>query len=184
MGAPVTTDDAQCNGEMREGPGGDPGYLCVLRQFASEPWETNYERIPGLVPLQTNMEYFVHKLLVKFCPEAWSPRRVMSDSESAGYTMIYEEGYPNWACADAVVIGTVPSLEDCMQASLALGWLGFSFDKGSAGNRENRCFAEQIPVTKDNWESWLENATDVPCPGGGKWVENPYFDTYVVRPRV
>merc|ERR550532_207317 len=180
---PVTTDNARCDGAMREGPGGDPGYLCVLRQFASEPWETNYERIPGLMPLKTNMEYFIHKIVVKFCPDAWSPERVRADSEEGGFTLIRAGGYPNWACADAVVIGTVESLEACMEASVALGWLGFSFDKGS-DERENRCFAEQIPVTMANWESWLENATDVPCPGGGKWVENPYFDTYVVRPRV
>lgn len=47
--------------------------LDELRGWASQPWEANYERIPGIAALKNNEKMFAQKLLTKFCPLAVSP---------------------------------------------------------------------------------------------------------------
>jgi len=47
--------------------------LFELMKWASQPWQTNYERIPGLAALKSNNAIFVQKLIVKFCPDSMSP---------------------------------------------------------------------------------------------------------------
>ncbi|CAK0824774.1 unnamed protein product, partial [Prorocentrum cordatum] len=42
--------------------------LKVFRGCASEPWETNYERIMGSTALINNESEYAQKPLVKFCP--------------------------------------------------------------------------------------------------------------------
>merc|ERR1719229_878316 len=49
--------------------------LDVLKGWASVPWETNYERIPGLLALSNNFDMFAMRLISKFCPYAFSPSR-------------------------------------------------------------------------------------------------------------
>merc|ERR1719492_742097 len=47
--------------------------LFQLMRWASQPWSTNYIRIPGLAALQHNNDIFAQKIIVKFCPDAMSP---------------------------------------------------------------------------------------------------------------
>merc|ERR1719433_1060051 len=47
--------------------------LIELKKWASQPWRTNFERIPGLAALKANTGIFVQKLIVKFCPDSMSP---------------------------------------------------------------------------------------------------------------
>jgi hypothetical protein len=58
--------------------------LEVLKGWASQPWETNYERIPGLLALEHNRDMFAQKVIAKFCPKAFSPstnREKIDDTE-------------------------------------------------------------------------------------------------------
>ncbi|CAK0820306.1 unnamed protein product [Prorocentrum cordatum] len=58
----------------------------------------------------------------------------------------------------------------------------FTFMKGSS-RLDGVCFSEGVNVTSDMWQEYLDNATDVPCPGGD-WEDNPYAHTYFMRPDV
>jgi hypothetical protein len=55
--------------------------LVVLRGWASDPWETNFERIPGLDALINNEPEYAQKLLVKFCPKAFSPSQRLEEEQ-------------------------------------------------------------------------------------------------------
>ena len=44
--------------------------LEILKKWASQPWEINYERIPGLAALQFNTMMCVQQLIVKFCQDS------------------------------------------------------------------------------------------------------------------
>merc|ERR1719282_43504 len=72
--------------------------LKVLRGWASQPWETNFERIPGLDTLVNNEPEFAQRLLVKFCPRAFSPSQREEEEDQSGYLKIHEEGYPSDSC--------------------------------------------------------------------------------------
>merc|ERR1719191_561366 len=73
-------------------------YLTFLKKWASQPWETNYERIPGLAALKNNANIFVQKLIVKFCPDAMSPSLQAAKSNMRQYILIHEDGWGSDEC--------------------------------------------------------------------------------------
>merc|ERR1719492_254443 len=73
-------------------------YLFELMRWASQPWRTNYERIPGLAALKSNTGIFVQKLIVKFCPDAMSPSLRAAKDNMRQYILIHEEGWASDEC--------------------------------------------------------------------------------------
>merc|ERR1719203_807306 len=80
--------------------------LDVLKDWASAPWETNYERIPGLLALSNNFPMFSGRLIAKFCPKVYSPSRQAEKDETRGFMLIHEQGWPDHACASFTLMGT------------------------------------------------------------------------------
>lgn len=58
--------------------------------IASEPWEANYVRIPGIKALDRQMEYWATQVLVTSCPRAESPTSKVLVDETQGYELIRE----------------------------------------------------------------------------------------------
>merc|ERR1719450_1236957 len=102
--------------------------LKVLRGWASSPWETNYERIPGLDALINNEPEYAQKLLVKFCPRAFSPSAKLEEEQQQGYLKIHEEGYPSDSCGEWKWMGHTYSAEACMEVVKNVGILAFAFE--------------------------------------------------------
>jgi len=182
---PITEDEATCDGKDGDAARtGEPAYLCALRDFATQPWRANYKRIPGLAPLEANMDYFVHMLVVHFCPTVKSPSGEYQSAYQNGYIDIHMGGYPNWKCAKTQKVEDGLSQESCRLASLELGWLAYSWAAAdNALQKQSRCYAADMTVTTADWDSWILNNTNVPC-ADGKWVENVDFNTYVLRPYI
>merc|ERR1719361_3050022 len=67
--------------------------LKVLKSWASQPWQTNYERIPGLAALKQNNAMFIQKLIVKFCPDSMSPSLRAAKDNIRQYILIHEDGW-------------------------------------------------------------------------------------------
>jgi hypothetical protein len=114
--APITEDDG---GEVHD-----------FKMWASQPWETNYERIPGLSALQYNKAIFSHRLLQKFCPDAFSPSLMEAKEEEQGYMMIHEGGYPSDSCGKWYGEGFLDGLEACMDKAQCRGLSAFALGKG------------------------------------------------------
>merc|ERR1719388_117001 len=66
--------------------------VALMKKWASTPWETNLERIPGLEVLKADEDVFIQKVLVKFCPHAMSPAAVDQEETEMGYMLIRENG--------------------------------------------------------------------------------------------
>merc|ERR1719213_1038868 len=64
----------------------------LMKKWASSPWPTHIVHIPGLQPLAADEGIFVHKVLVKFCPEAISPSAMASEEKAQGYLLARESG--------------------------------------------------------------------------------------------
>ncbi|CAK0826481.1 unnamed protein product [Prorocentrum cordatum] len=153
--------------------------LVVLRGWASDPWETNYERIPGLTALVNNEPEYAQKLLVKFCPRAFSPSAKLEEEQQQGYLKIHEEGYPSDSCGRWRDMGRVDSAEACMERVKEAGILAFAYESG--GLWAGTCYSEAIDVTDDLWNQALASRVDLSCPGGA-WVNNEYASTYIMNP--
>ena len=153
--------------------------LKVLRGWASDPWETNYERIPGLTALINNEPEFAQKLLVKFCPRAFSPSQQLTEDTQSGFLKIHEEGYPSDSCGEWKWMGNTDTAEACMERVKDAGILAFAFE--SRGRWDGTCYSEAIGVTDDLWVEALNVRVNLTCPGGA-WVYNEFASTYIMNP--
>merc|ERR1712151_679713 len=76
--------------------------LTFLKKWASQPWPTNYQRIPGLPALKNNNAIFVQKLIVKFCPDSMSPSLRAARDNVRQYILIHENGWASDECGEWV----------------------------------------------------------------------------------
>jgi len=152
--------------------------LRILRGWASQPWETNFERIPGLDTLVNNEPEFAQRLLVKFCPRAFSPSVKAEEEEQSGYLKIREEGRPSKSCGDYKYVGAVASVDACMEAAKADGAMAFVHIAVSGD-----CYEEALEVTDAFWAEALSDRVNLTCPGGtGTWEYNEHATTYILNP--
>jgi len=157
----------------------DSSNLKQIRDWASQPWETNYERIPGIEALVNNEPEFAQRLLVKFCPKAFSPSLEVEKERSQGYLKIHEEGYPSDSCGVWGWLGHQSSVDACMEESRNRGILAFAYEEG--GYCDGCCYSEAMEVTEELWNDALNDRVEIDCPGGA-WVWNKYASTYIMDP--
>merc|ERR1719473_1780163 len=115
--------------------------LDLMKEWASQPWETHLVHIPGLEPLQADEEVFAHEMLVQFCPEAISPSAMMYEEVEIGYMLVRENGH--CGTRGAKLSCSVTGAADC--AALAAGAGVTAFSLGIRWAR-GRCFAEGLAV--------------------------------------
>jgi hypothetical protein len=155
-----------------------PG-LKLIRKWASQPWETNYERLPGIDGITANEDLFAQRMLVKFCPRAFSPSLQLAEEQEVGFLKIKEDGYPDDSCGKWVYLGTRDSDTSCMESVKEKGYLAFSYEDG--GYWHGSCYLEAITVDADLWSSALSSRVNLGCPSGD-WVYNQHANTYILNP--
>lgn len=155
--------------------------LDVLHGWVSQPWEANYERIPGIALLKNNEKMFAQKLLAKFCPLAVSLARQDAIEDSSMHMLIHAGGTASPACGPALNLGTVESVDKCAESARASGRLGFAY--AESGVERGHCLAEGFNTTKAMWDTWKANRESQtnPC---GSWKPNPHYDTYALKPHL
>jgi len=160
----------------------DSDNLEVLKKWASSPWEQNYLRIPGIESLNNNYDSYAQDLVARFCPEAFSPSAQRSQDDQRGYTLVRTGALPSETCGQHTELGRFATEDACYRQARSMQALAFSYMPG-AGRLQGTCYAEGVEVTADMWQEYVQNATDVPCPGG-EWEDSPYFDTFFMNPGV
>jgi len=148
----------------------------AVHEWTSFPWETNYEHIPGLMELKNSQDIYLQKVLVKFCPEAYSPMLQEKIDDIAGYTLIKEQGYPNWVCGGGDIwLGVPTDLPNC--AEMARSWSvnipvfdygGSAYGKTCYGHSQFTCF--DLP----QYKLWLTDKSDISCPAISGNTPNSY----------
>jgi len=163
--------------------------LVELKKWASHPWQTNYERIPGLDALKQNAKIFVQKLLVKFCPDSMSPTVRRANDNMRQYILVHEEGWASDECGMWQEFGFVENKDSCAAMAREAGLPAFAFGEDLA---QGECYGEHVYVTQKYFDEFRLDQSD-PAPACGKkqgntcdagctWLENPYFHTYVINP--
>lgn len=152
-----------------------------IKSWASSPWETNYERIPGLAPLKFNSEIFIQKLIAKFCPDSFSPSMRQAEENQKNYILIHEGGWPNEACGKRQIArGSGMDADGCAAKAREAGKLSFGW--GSSKSTRGMCFVIDFPVTEQYWDKAKADRADLECPNGN-WEDSGLFDTYIINPR-
>jgi hypothetical protein len=161
--------------------------LDILKTWASQPWETNYERIPGLQALQFNTMMFVQKLLVKFCPDSISPTLRASKDSMRQYILIHENGFPSDECGEWISMDHTSNKDECARQCREAGFPAFSFGRDDAFGD---CYGEVMIVTQDKFDKYKHDPSNPAppcgstqnCPNMCEWWDTPYFDSYVINP--
>jgi len=163
--------------------------LIELKKWASKPWQTNYERIPGLAALKANNAIFIQKIIAKFCPDAMSPSLRAAKDNMRQYILMHEEGWAADECGPWKLLEETINKDGCARQARELGFPSFAFGNNRASL--GQCYGEQIRVTQDLFETYQHKPED-PAPACGDaegechsecgWLFNPYFNTYVINP--
>jgi len=161
-------------------PGKD---INVFKKWASQPWETNMLHIPGLAPLQADMDVFSQKVVEKFCPNALSLSASSEQEELQGYFLLKENG----RCGEQgkSLSETVASVEDC--AKLARDALGPDASGAGAfyvGTRDlmGHCYSSALPVDAAKITGWKGERVNPTCKDYGKWMQEPFLDMFILEP--
>jgi hypothetical protein len=152
--------------------------LQMLKAWASQPWQTNYIRIPGLQALEYNSELFTQKVIATFCPHAISPTREHQNEEDLQCVKIREGGAPDMHCGMyriAPMGADTPSV--CAEQARESGGLAFMLGKGV---EKGKCAIVSMAMTDELFEHFQADRRDPACPGGG-WEANPFWDVYACK---
>jgi hypothetical protein len=150
----------------------------ALKHWVSQPWETNYVRIPGLLALEYNSDMFSQKVIAKFCPHAISPMRERQTEEDLQCVKIREGSSPDGSCAHGRIhpMGAdTPAI--CAEMAREQGALAFMLGKGVEAGK---CAVVSMQMTDQLFEHFQADRRDPQCPGGG-WEPNPFWDVYACK---
>merc|ERR1719436_1936295 len=150
----------------------------MRNKLASQPWRSNYVRIPGLETLEHNKDIFKQKIIATFCPDSMSLAQLVQKEDDRQYMLIREDGYPDFPCGGWFFQGHM-GMNDCANSARNLEHKAFFFGKGKYRGRY--CYTSAMKVTEALWQKWSPDRVKPECPNG-KWLQSKYFDTYAINP--
>jgi hypothetical protein len=149
-----------------------------LKKWASQPWETNFVRIPGLQALEFNSDIFTQRVIAKFCPHSISPTRQLQSEEELQCVKIREGGEPDQACAAGRIHPQgADSPAVCAEMAREQGGLAFMLGQGVEAGK---CAVLSMQMTDQQFSYFQDHRRDPECPGGG-WEANPFWDVYACK---
>jgi uncharacterized protein YegL len=152
--------------------------LDYIKAWASQPWETNYVRIPGLLALEFNSEMFATEIITKFCPLAMSPSKQRTLEDEIQCIKIKEDGAPDRGCASMSMLpnpaGT-PAV--CAEMAREAGALAFMTGKAIEAGK---CAILTLPMSDSLYDEWQNNRRNPQCPTG-TFEPNPFWDIYACK---
>jgi len=154
----------------------------LMKQWASQPWETNLVHVPGgLALLDADMDIWADKALVKFCPNAYSPGDAAWEEASYGYAHIKDGGFCGEMSQDNLLTDSAGDAEQC--AALVSGAGGQSFMLGVSFAR-GKCYLGTMEVNDAQWNEWQGKTArvDPACNVGEGWKSSTLFDFYAMEP--
>jgi len=151
----------------------------LMKQWASQPWETNFAHVPGGVDvLDADMDMWADRALVKFCPLAYSPSEMEWEEINYGYAHVKDGGFCGEKDNSNLLTAEAESAETC--AALTVGANCESFILGVSWAR-GKCYCGTTKVDHDLFNKWLKEKRKPECPTG--WKSSTLFDFYAIEPK-
>jgi len=152
----------------------------LMKSWASDPWETNVVHVPGgLALLDSDMDLWADKALVKFCPRAYSPSEAVYIEINHGFALIKMGGFCGSKLDENMLTDSATSTEDC--AALAQGAGATAFILG-IGFAKGKCFRSDLQVDQTLWDKWEGERINPECTEGEGWESTTLFDFYAIKP--
>jgi len=143
------------------GDGPQSDVMKQMKQWASQPWQTNLLHVQGLLQIDADMDLWAGKALTKFCPLAYSPLNAVHEEKTQGYAHVKDSG---WCGHKGQVLSrTVTSADAC--AALATGAQVQAFLLG-AFFRRGWCIADTMKVDEQQYQTWQHEKVNPKCPEG------------------
>lgn len=141
--------------------------------WASKPRNTNLVHVHGnWARLESDMDMWVDKALVKFCPDA--------HDASYGYAHIKDGGFCGNSLDTLELLSkNIRDAEEC--AALVSGASGQSFVLGVSFER-GKCYKGSMDVNQTQWDEWEQNRKNPVCSLDGGWKSIVLFDFYAMKP--
>ena len=152
----------------------------LMKSWASDPWETNVVHVPGgLALLDSDMDLWADKALVKFCPKAYSPSTALYEETNYGYALIKKGAFCGGKLEENMLTDSAANAEDCSALAQGAGAtsfiLGISFARG-------KCYKSPLPVDQVLWDKWEGERVSPECAEGEGWESTTLFDFYAIKP--
>jgi len=157
-----------------QGPNSDA--MKQMKQWASQPWETNLIHVQGLVMLEADPDLWAVKALTKFCPQSYSPSTAYHEETTYGYIHVKDSGWCGDKKKENILSKDIASAEAC--AALAGGAGKTSFMLG-AFFRRGWCIGGTMTIDAAQYAEWQNNKIDPQCPDG--WKSSMLFDFYALE---
>jgi uncharacterized protein YegL len=152
----------------------------IMKEWASQPWETNLVHVPGgLALLDADTDLWADKALVKFCPMAHSTSHAEWEEASHGYAHVKDGGYCGELLPDNLLATQVGNVEQC--AALAEGAGGQSFIFG-VSFANGKCFLGTMRVDQAQFDEWQSSKINPACPEEDGWHASSLYDFYAMQP--
>lgn len=153
----------------------------LMKSWASQPWETSVVHIPGgLGLLEADLDLWVGRSLVKFCPNAICEMEMEWQEINYGYAHVKDGGYCGDMKSENLLSTTTDSVETC--AALVSGDGGESFIFGVSWAR-GKCYKGTMDVTTSQFTEWQANKVNPACPEAeGGWKSSTLYDFYAMEP--
>lgn len=149
--------------------------LDQMKQWASDPWETNLIHVPGVEVLQADAAVFAEKALTTFCPMSFSETQLEAQEESKGFMHVKDGGY----CGERGALLSRDVDNDVACAFLAQGAGSQAFLLGT-WFRKGYCYASSMTVSASQYSAWEGERVAPSCPSG--WIGSRIFDFYGIEP--
>jgi len=151
--------------------------LKLLKEWASEPWETNLIHVPGLSALEADVGVWAQRALTMFCPMSYSPQKQEHQEHVMGFMHVKEGGY----CGERGALLATNVKDDAECAALTSGAGASAFLLGT-WFRRGYCYSAPLAVDTAMFEAWEANRVNPTCSEGDGWTGSRIFDFYAIAP--
>jgi len=156
-----------------------------LKLWASQPWQTNYQYLPGLQAINSSMGQYSGTLIAKFCPKAISPTLQAMRRDQRGYVRIREKAWP--ACLMGRGIRGFGWIQGGNRRCARIvrrfvpAWNGMMVIRRRWRHRGLRyCIGQDTPVTSDLWQKLVQDPGEYKCDKGQYYA--PAWDFFALKP--
>lgn len=156
------------------------GEISQMKKWATQPWQSHFVHVPGLMPLKADGNVFASKFIATFCPKAMSPSATTTEEKSLGYFLLKVNAICGDVTVGAHLAEKASTVGECAALVRATGAKAFSYGQWY---KKGYCYAEEFPIDDAKIADWVMNRADpnAPCDAAKGWIPNEFYDTYVLE---
>jgi len=152
----------------------------LMKEWASQPWQSHMVHVPGLMPLSADPEVFAQKFIATFCPKSMSPSANNNEECGLGFFLLKEKSICGDPTVGTLLSSTCQNVGECSALTREAKMEAFSYGEWY---RRGYCVSEVFTADAAQIAQWKKDRANpdatAACKEEGGWVYNGFYDTYV-----